>query len=73
MKKIIFVLSFLVVSLFAKVDFSEMSTEELFAMIGYIKPSNQKSFKKELDMRYPKMSEKEKNIYLRQIIWLIKK
>jgi len=67
MKKIIFILSFLAVSLFAKVDFSEMSTEELLAMIGYIKPVNQKSFQKELDIRYPKMSKKEKNIYVKNL------
>lgn len=65
MKKIILILSFLAVSLFAKVDFSEMSTEELLAMIGYVKAENQKSFQKELDLRYPKMSEKEKSVYIK--------
>ena len=58
---------FITVSLFAKVDFSEMSTEELLAMIGYVKSSNQKSFKKELDIRYPKMSNKEKAIYIKNL------
>jgi hypothetical protein len=58
---------FITVSLFAKVDFSEMSTEELLAMIGYVKPANQKSFKKELDIRYPKMSDKEKSIYIKNL------
>ncbi|HIP29476.1 MAG TPA: DUF1104 domain-containing protein, partial [Sulfurospirillum arcachonense] len=56
MKKIIFSLIFLVVTMSAKTDFSEMSTEELLAMIGYVKPANQKSFNKELEIRYPKMS-----------------
>lgn len=67
MKKILFSLMFITVSLFAKVDFSEMSTEELLAMIGYVKPANQKSFKQELDARYPKMNDKEKNIYLKNL------
>ena len=67
MKKIIFSLVFLVVSLVAKTDFSEMSTEELLAMIGYVKPVNQKSLQKELELRYPKMSQKEKSIYIKNL------
>ena len=67
MKKIIFSLVFLVVSLVAKTDFSEMSTEELLAMIGYVKPANQKSFQKELELRYPKMSKKEKSVYVKNL------
>ena len=58
---------FLAVSLFAKVDFSEMSTEELLAMIGYVKPANQQRFQKELEMRYPKMSKKEQSIYIKNL------
>ena len=67
MKKIIFSLIFLAVSLIAKTDFSEMSTEELLAMIGYVKPANQKSFNEELELRYPKMSKKEKSIYVKNL------
>lgn len=67
MKKILFSLMLITVSLFAKVDFSEMSTEELLAMIGYVKPANQKSFQQELDARYPKMSEKDKKIYIKNL------
>jgi len=67
MKKVIFSLVFLIVSLVAKTDFSEMSTEELLAMIGYVKSANQKSFQKELELRYPKMSAKEKNIYVKSL------
>ena len=67
MKKVIFSLVFLVVSLVAKTDFSEMSTEELLAMIGYVKSVNQESFKKELELRYPKMSQKEKSIYIKNL------
>lgn len=53
--------------LFAKVDYSEMSTEELLAMIGYVKDKNKKEFEKELELRYPKMSEKEKTIYIKNL------
>jgi hypothetical protein len=53
--------------LFAKVDYSEMSTEELFAMIGYVKKENKKDFAKELEMRFPKMSEKEKKVYIKNL------
>ncbi len=67
MKKIIFSLVFLVVSLLAKTDFSEMSTEELLAMMGYVNPKNQKSFQKELELRYPKMSENERIIYIKNL------
>lgn len=67
MKKIILILGFLAVSLFAKVDFSEMSTEELLAMVGYVKPANEKQLKKELEIRYPSMSAKEKNIYVKNL------
>ncbi len=67
MKKIIFGLMFIVVSLFAKVNYSEMSTEELLAMIGYVKPVNQKSFNKELQLRYPRMSQNEKSIYVKNM------
>jgi len=67
MKKIIFSLIFLVVTMSAKTDFSEMSTEELLAMIGYVKPANQKSFNKELEIRYPKMSAKEKSVYVKNL------
>lgn len=65
--KYIISLIFLTVTLFAKVDFSEMSTEELLAMIGYVKPANEKQFKKELQLRYPNMSAKEKSIYVQKI------
>ncbi len=67
MKKIIFGLVLLLVSLFAKVNYSEMSTEELLAMIGYVKPVNQKSFNKELQLRYPRMSQNEKSIYVKNM------
>jgi hypothetical protein len=65
--KYILIFLFSISFLFAKVDYSEMSTEELLAMIGYVKDENKKNFEKELELRYPKMSEKEKTIYLKNI------
>jgi hypothetical protein len=44
-----------------------MSTEELLAMMGYVNPKNQKSFQKELELRYPKMSENERIIYIKNL------
>lgn len=65
MKKIFFSLIFIGVTLFAKTDFSEMSTEELVAMIGYVSQTDKKELQKELEVRYPKMNEKEKTIYIK--------
>lgn len=60
MKKIfvLFLLFFSIV--FAKDDYSEMSTEELIAIIGYVKAKDKVKFKKELKSRIPTMSTKEK-------------
>lgn len=63
MKKVLFVVISLSMLLFAKVDFSEMSTEELLAMMGYVAPKNQKALQQELKYRFPQMSPKEKQIY----------
>ncbi len=65
--KILFSFIFVAISLFAKVDFSEMSTEELVAMMGYVKVENKQNLQKELEYRYPKMSEKEKTIYIKNL------
>lgn len=63
MKKIILI-SFLLFSfLFAKEDYSEMSTQELIAIIGFVKDENRESFLKELNSRIPNMSENEKIQY----------
>ncbi len=56
---------FLAMTLFAKVDYSSMSTEELLAMIGFVPAKNEKAFKKELSNRVGTMSQKEKKIYLK--------
>jgi hypothetical protein len=63
-----FVLIFILIStLFAKVDYSVMSTEELLAMMGYVPAKNEKAFKNELSKRVQSMSAKEKKIYLKNL------
>lgn len=44
-------------------NFSEMSTQELLAIIGYVKPTEQSKFFKELEARKASMSVQEKAIY----------
>ena len=63
MKKITLIFLLIVCSLFAKEDYSEMSTQELIAVIGYVKDTNKDSFIKELNSRLPNMTEEEKNLY----------
>ena len=50
-------------TLLAKTDFSEMSTEELIALIGYIDPSKEERLYEELDARIDQMSETQKALY----------
>jgi maltodextrin utilization protein YvdJ len=50
---------------FAKTDYSEMSTQELIAIMGYVKKSEQNKFYNELRSRIPTMNEKEKKEYLK--------
>lgn len=49
-------------TLFAE-NFSNMSTQELIAIMGYVKPHNQKAFEKELKSRISTMSTSEKKQY----------
>lgn len=61
MKKIAFTFLLLFTFIFAKQeDYSEMSTQELIAIIGYVKEENKATFIKELNSRIPKMTEEEK-------------
>ena len=60
MKKIALIFLFIVSSLFAKEDYSEMSTQELIAIIGYVKDENKAQFIKELNLRIPTMTQDEK-------------
>jgi len=64
MKKLltIFILLAFMTPLFA-VDFSEMSTQELIEIIGFVKKENRAKFEKELKSRVSTMSQKERNQY----------
>lgn len=64
MKKIssIFLIFFFLTSSFA-VDFSEMSTQELIEIIGFVKKENQIKFEKELKSRVSTMTPNEKKQY----------
>lgn len=61
-KKIVIALVLSVV-LFAKADYSNMSTEELLALIGYVTSENETKLHLELDKRINQMSDEEKRIY----------
>lgn len=50
---------------YAKVNYSEMSTQELLSIIGYVKSSEINNFKKELELRAPNMNDSEKKIYIK--------
>lgn len=61
MKKITLVFLLLFTFVFAKQeDYSEMSTQELIAIIGYVKDENKAQFIKELNSRIPTMTQEEK-------------
>ena len=61
MKKIAFIFLLLFTFIFAKQeDYSEMSTQELIAIIGYVKEDNKSTFIKELNSRIPTMTQEEK-------------
>ncbi|MCK4738280.1 MAG: DUF1104 domain-containing protein [Sulfurimonas sp.] len=56
--------SLLLISLlYAGENFSEMSTQELISIMGYVKKENTQKFKKELEARVTSMSEAEKKAY----------
>ncbi len=67
MKKILFLFVVFVVTVFAKVDYSAMSTEELLAMMGYVSPKNRSKFETELKSRVKNMNSKERKIYFRNL------
>ena len=72
MKKTL-ILFFLMISfVFAKVDYSEMSTQELIAIMGYVKDENKKQFIQELKSRVATMSENEKSSYKNNLLKLNK-
>ena len=49
--------------LYAGENFSEMSTQELISIMGYVKKENLEKFKKELESRVADMSEAEQKAY----------
>ena len=58
-----FLTLFLSFSLEAGENFSEMSTQELISIMGYVKKQDIKKFRAELEVRIPTMSAAEKKIY----------
>lgn len=67
MKKYTLLFLLLFTFVFAKEDYSEMSTQELIAIIGYVKDDNKSSFLKELNSRVPFMNNQEKDLYERTL------
>jgi len=61
MKKILFLILCTLSLLFAKADFSEMSTEELVALIGYVDKAKEERFYEELERRAAQMNEAQKS------------
>lgn len=53
----------MVTCLFAKADFTQMSNEELIALIGYVMPENKQAFDKEIQKRKATFTEEEKKKY----------
>ncbi|MFW0742348.1 DUF1104 domain-containing protein [Aliarcobacter butzleri] len=67
MKKI-FLMGLLVAGFaFAKENYSEMSTQELIEIIGFVDEKDKSAFLKELDFRIPKMTTNEKIQYEKRL------
>ncbi len=67
MKKVFCCLLIFSMALFAKVDYSVVSTEELMAMIGYVPAENQSAFLQEVNARIRTLSAKDKKVYQQDI------
>ena len=61
---LLFIFSF---SLEASENFSEMSTQELISIMGYVKKDKLEKFTQELESRVKSMSEKEKKTYQKNL------
>ncbi len=61
--RVVMILVFWFSLLFAKADYSQMSNEELIALIGYVSFENQKEFDKELEKRKPSFTTGESQKY----------
>lgn len=68
-----FFLTFFLISSVYSADYSEMSTQELIAIMGHIKKENQQKFQNELKKRVPQMSLKEKQDYEKNLEKLTQK
>jgi hypothetical protein len=67
----IFLITLIVISfLHAAENFSEMSTQELIAIMGYVKKPDEPKFKKELKSRVPSMNSTEKKKYEANLVKL---
>lgn len=62
-----FLTLFLSFSLNAGENYSEMSTQELISIMGYVKTADVKKFKKELRSRVPNMTKAEKKSYKKNV------
>jgi len=60
--KIFVLVAFLLTSSYA-INFSQMSTQELIVLVGYVKSDDSDALKKELEVRVSSMSDKEKKDY----------
>ncbi|RXJ78773.1 DUF1104 domain-containing protein [Arcobacter sp. F155] len=64
-------LSILIIALFATFahaeNFSEMSTQELISIMGYVDNKNKKKFENELRSRISTMTPKEKTMYQKNL------
>jgi len=58
-----FLIVLLTSSVYAKDNFSEMSTQELISIIGYVKEGDVRKFKAELKSREKNMNASEKKMY----------
>ncbi|QKF73134.1 hypothetical protein AFAEC_0959 [Aliarcobacter faecis] len=52
---------------FAKENYSQMSTQELIEIIGFVDEKDRVAFQKELEFRLPKMSLNEKAQYEKRL------
>ncbi len=67
MKKILVLVCLLITFIFAKEDYSEMSNQELIAIMGYVKSENKNKFLNELKSRIATMSQREKSQYKKNL------
>ncbi len=67
MKKVLVLICLLITFIFAKEDYSEMSNQELIAIMGYVKAENKSKFLNELRSRIATMSSNEKAQYQRNL------